>query len=375
LRDPSTGAKGTPLWLAPEVLRLEPFNEKCDVYSLGILLWCLATGEEPYEEFEEFEPFFRAVCYDDVRPAVPKDLLPRLSELIVSCWDPNPKKRPTCAQIVQSLYHIMVEVAVEDKDGIRFWKEHCLDRQSIYWEDFMDLFLEEFIYLPDEPTAKQLKEARPYQLSEFSSRNLQHASLVSSEWKRRYGTPTAPPDIAELEQELEVKLKCFKALLVTNGPGDSEMVELEKFGDVLKWFGPITDPDGEVRILDRISEVLGNEAFHGDITAPKAQELLNAYKEPGMFLVRFSSLHGQYAITHLNENKQPKHHRISYKLGKGFNFRDTHFPTLAGLIEELTPVLKFTKPCPGSKYQSIFDDIGTDYLYNPLSAYDRDNHN
>ena len=32
LRDPSTGAKGTPLWMAPEVLRLEPFNEKCDIY-------------------------------------------------------------------------------------------------------------------------------------------------------------------------------------------------------------------------------------------------------------------------------------------------------------------------------------------------------
>ena len=85
--------------MAPEVLRLEPFNEKCDVYSLGILLWCLATGDEPYEDFEEFEPFFRAVCYDDVRPPIPKDLLPSLAKLIEECWHPDSKKRPSCGQV------------------------------------------------------------------------------------------------------------------------------------------------------------------------------------------------------------------------------------------------------------------------------------
>eukprot|EP00012_Vannella_robusta_P009932 CAMPEP_0206194832 /NCGR_PEP_ID=MMETSP0166-20121206/7454_1 /ASSEMBLY_ACC=CAM_ASM_000260 /TAXON_ID=95228 /ORGANISM="Vannella robusta, Strain DIVA3 518/3/11/1/6" /LENGTH=486 /DNA_ID=CAMNT_0053611925 /DNA_START=226 /DNA_END=1686 /DNA_ORIENTATION=- len=363
LRDPSTGAKGTPLWMAPEVLRLEPFNEKCDVYSLGILLWCLATGDEPYEDFEEFEPFFRAVCYDDVRPPIPKDLLPSLAKLIEECWHPDSKKRPSCGQIVQTLYHVMIEVAVHDKDGIEFWKENCLDRQSIYWDDFMDLFLEDYVYLPDEPTQKQIEEAQPFQLSEYSSRNLKHASVVAAEWKRRFGSSTAPANIAELEQEFEVKLKCFKTLIVTEGPGDAEMVDLEKFGDVLQWFGPIRDEDGEVRILDRVAEVLGNEGFHGDITAPKAQELLNAYKEPGMYLVRFSSLHGQYAITHLNAEKVPNHHRISCKLGKGFYFREKYYPTITGLIEAVTPVLGLTKPCPGSKYQSIFSGVGTDYLY------------
>ena len=148
--------------MAPEVLRLEPFNEKCDVYSLGILLWCLATKEEPYEEFEEFEPFFRAVCYDDVRPPIPSSILPRLSDLIADCWQPDAKKRPTCGGIVQTLYHIMVEVAVKDKDGRLFWKENCLDRQSIYWDDFVDLFEEQFIHLSDSPTPKELEDAQAF---------------------------------------------------------------------------------------------------------------------------------------------------------------------------------------------------------------------
>lgn len=82
-----------------------------------------------------------------------------------------------------------------------------------------------------------------------------------------------------------------------------------------------------------------------------------------MYLVRFSSIHGQYAITHLNDKKIPNHHRISYKLGKGFYFREQYYPTLGGLIEAVKPVLNLTRPCPGSKYRSIFEDVGTDYLY------------
>lgn len=32
LQDPRNGAKGTPIWMAPEVLTNQQFNEKCDVY-------------------------------------------------------------------------------------------------------------------------------------------------------------------------------------------------------------------------------------------------------------------------------------------------------------------------------------------------------
>lgn len=41
---------GTYVYMAPEVIRSEPYTEKCDVYSFGIILNELITGERPYIE-------------------------------------------------------------------------------------------------------------------------------------------------------------------------------------------------------------------------------------------------------------------------------------------------------------------------------------
>jgi len=39
---------GTPHWMAPEILRNEEYVEASDVYSFGMILWELVTGEIPY---------------------------------------------------------------------------------------------------------------------------------------------------------------------------------------------------------------------------------------------------------------------------------------------------------------------------------------
>lgn len=43
---------GTYVYMAPEVIRCEPYNEKCDVYSYGVILNELLTGNYPYIETE-----------------------------------------------------------------------------------------------------------------------------------------------------------------------------------------------------------------------------------------------------------------------------------------------------------------------------------
>lgn len=40
---------GTPEWMAPELIRNEPFTEKCDIFSLGVIMWELCTLNRPWE--------------------------------------------------------------------------------------------------------------------------------------------------------------------------------------------------------------------------------------------------------------------------------------------------------------------------------------
>jgi serine/threonine protein kinase len=40
---------GTPEWMAPELIRNEPFTEKCDIFSFGVIMWELCTLCRPWE--------------------------------------------------------------------------------------------------------------------------------------------------------------------------------------------------------------------------------------------------------------------------------------------------------------------------------------
>ncbi|EOA29952.1 hypothetical protein CARUB_v10013056mg [Capsella rubella] len=94
--------KGTPQWMAPEVLRNESSDEKSDIYSFGVVLWELATEKIPWENFNSMQ-VIRAVGFMDQRLDIPKDIDPCWISLTESCWHSDTKLRPTFQELMEKL--------------------------------------------------------------------------------------------------------------------------------------------------------------------------------------------------------------------------------------------------------------------------------
>ncbi|KAJ4956208.1 hypothetical protein NE237_012991 [Protea cynaroides] len=98
----SKSTAGTPEWMAPEVLRNEPSNEKCDVYSFGIILWELATLRMPWSGMNPMQ-VVGAVGFQNRRLDIPKELDPLAARIIWECWQTDPNLRPSFAQLTTAL--------------------------------------------------------------------------------------------------------------------------------------------------------------------------------------------------------------------------------------------------------------------------------
>ncbi|XP_058009203.1 probable serine/threonine-protein kinase SIS8 isoform X2 [Hevea brasiliensis] len=89
---------GTPEWMAPELIRNEPFTEKCDIFSLGVIMWELCTLNRPWEGVPP-ERVVYAVANEGTRLEITDGPLGRL---ISDCWA-EPHERPSCEDIFSRL--------------------------------------------------------------------------------------------------------------------------------------------------------------------------------------------------------------------------------------------------------------------------------
>ncbi|KAK3183983.1 hypothetical protein Dsin_031269 [Dipteronia sinensis] len=96
IRDSSSA--GTPEWMAPELIRNEPFTEKCDIFSFGVIMWELYTLNRPWEGVLP-ERVVYAVANERSRLEIPEGPLGRL---ISDCWA-EPQERPSCEEILSRL--------------------------------------------------------------------------------------------------------------------------------------------------------------------------------------------------------------------------------------------------------------------------------
>ncbi|RHZ48648.1 hypothetical protein Glove_543g18 [Diversispora epigaea] len=110
---PSNSIYGNLPYIAPEVLCGETYTIKSDIYSVGILMWEVITGETPLDDYEHDLELTLDIV-KGCRPKIYEYLPHEYATLMKQCWDANPDNRPDARTVykkmeslIKSLYNEM----------------------------------------------------------------------------------------------------------------------------------------------------------------------------------------------------------------------------------------------------------------------------
>lgn len=112
---------GTPAYVAPEVLSLEPYGKACDYWSIGVVTFILMCGEAPFYSNDETELFEKIVACDynfddDGWKNISYNGMDFVRKLLVT----DPKKRMGYDQV---LNHPWLTDDLENKPSLEYIKK------------------------------------------------------------------------------------------------------------------------------------------------------------------------------------------------------------------------------------------------------------
>ena len=307
---PSQGvARGTPLWMSPEVLRGQEFNEKCDVYSFAIILWQMYTRKDPFSHHSDIRVFRTQVCKHDERPRIPADCPSGWKDLMIEGWHKDFDKRPSFTQIIQRLDRIMLEISISQPEARQFWSEYFLVPKN------------------------SLEDKVPWDSFQTALTKI-------------YGDKTPPKDA----------LRKFRELVASKNSDNKLIVTCDRFNSVVNWFGVFTKGGEEgLKILKEICDIAASPWFHSDISKDVAEKRL-AHRSDGTFLIRLSATSPEFPLTLSMINNE--HRRIRHQPGGVYQFKGTKrsYDTLLDLVANCSsdPELdvNLSNPCPKDEISS-----------------------
>lgn len=143
-----TAETGTYRWMAPEVIRHEPYSTKADVYSFGVVLWEMITKDQPFrgmtpiqgrlcdlylghngnlganddhmDIFSLYPAAAFAVARQQMRPALPRHTPLKIGELVEHCWHQDPSRRPDFSAILEALPLVKSSLKKRDFKNLGF---------------------------------------------------------------------------------------------------------------------------------------------------------------------------------------------------------------------------------------------------------------
>src|SRR5204863_2572731 len=80
-------------YIAPEVIVGKETTFKSDIYSIGMLMWEISSGQPPFNNYKHDFDFVMNIN-NGMRPKVVSGTPIEYQSLMEQCWDADPLKRP-----------------------------------------------------------------------------------------------------------------------------------------------------------------------------------------------------------------------------------------------------------------------------------------
>ncbi|MCQ2818167.1 MAG: serine/threonine-protein kinase Nek [archaeon] len=91
---------GTPLYMSPEVVDAKEYNNKVDMWSLGVILYELITLKNPFEA-NSMPASFNKILQSKY-PPLPESTNKELKDLVYSLIQVDPNKRPSASEVLET---------------------------------------------------------------------------------------------------------------------------------------------------------------------------------------------------------------------------------------------------------------------------------
>lgn len=120
---------GTPYWMAPEVITEGAlYNSKADVWSLGVTVYEMTTGNPPYSDQEAFRAIMLIPKQKPARLEGPQ-YSTALKEFVAQCLDEHPNERPsaedlTKLKLIRNTKNVPTTILRDLILRYKKWKEH-----------------------------------------------------------------------------------------------------------------------------------------------------------------------------------------------------------------------------------------------------------
>ena len=80
-------------YIAPEILVGKEYTFKSDIYSIGMLMWEISSGQPPFINYKH-DYYLAMNIVNGIRPKIVSGTPLKYKSLMEQCWDADPTKRP-----------------------------------------------------------------------------------------------------------------------------------------------------------------------------------------------------------------------------------------------------------------------------------------